>query len=65
LARGMKTWKEMDIILHYYFSERRKCLESFKMWSWRRMGKIKWSYKITSELVPEGIGEKRALVNKF
>ena len=35
------------------------------MWSWRRMGKIKWSYKITSELVPEGIGEKRALVNKF
>jgi hypothetical protein len=34
-----------------------KYLESFKMWCWRRMGKIKWSEKVNNEEVLEHIGE--------
>ena len=40
----------------------REYLESFETWCWRRMEKIKWSEKVTNELL-EGIGEKRAPLN--
>ena len=43
---------------------KRKYLESFEMWRWRRMEKTKQSVKITNEVL-EGIGEKRALLNKI
>ena len=38
-----------------------KYLESFEMWCWRRMEKIKWSEKVTNEQVLDLIGEKRTL----
>ena len=37
----------------------RKYLESFEMWCWRRMEKIKWSEKVTNEPVLGRIGERR------
>ena len=37
----------------------RKYLESFEMWCWRRMEKIKWSEKVTNEQVLHRIGENR------
>ena len=37
----------------------RKFLESFEMWCWRRMEKIKWSEKVINEQVLERIGENR------
>ena len=40
-------------------------LESFEMWSWRRMEKIKWSDKVTNEQVLDRIGEKRTLLNNI
>ena len=33
----------------------RKYLESFEMWCWRRMEKIKWSEKVTNEEALERI----------
>ena len=36
--------------------------ESFEMWCWRRMEKVKWSEKETNEEVLEHIGEKRTLI---
>jgi hypothetical protein len=39
---------------------KRKYLESFEMWCWKRMEKIKWSEKVTNEQVLKRIGEKRA-----
>ena len=43
----------------------RKYLESFEMWCWRRMEKIKWSEKVTNEQVLDRIGEKRTLLNNI
>ena len=46
----------------------RKYLESFEMWCWRRMDKIKWSEKVTNvtnEQVLECIGEKRTLLSRI
>ena len=37
----------------------RKYLESFEMWWWRRMERIKWSEKVTNEQVLHRIGEKK------
>ena len=34
-------------------------LESFEMWCWRRMEKIKWSEKVINEQILERIGEKK------
>ena len=42
-----------------------KYLESFEMWYWRRMEKIKWSEKVTNEQVLEPIVEKRTLINNI
>ena len=42
-----------------------KYLESFEMWCWRRMEKIKWSEKVTNEQVLDRIGEKRTLLNNI
>ena len=42
-----------------------KCLESFDMWCWRRMVKIKWSEKVTNEQVLDHIGEKRSFSNNI
>jgi hypothetical protein len=33
------------------------------MWCWRRMEKIKWSEKVTNEVI-ERIGEKRKILKK-
>ena len=41
----------------------RKYLESFEMWCWRGMEKIKWSERVTNEQVLDRIGEKRTLLN--
>ena len=43
----------------------RKYLESFDMWCWRRMEKIKWSEKVTNEQVLDRKGEKRTLLNNI
>ena len=41
-----------------------KYLESFEMWCWRRMEKIKWAEKLINQ-VRERIGEKRSLLNNI
>jgi hypothetical protein len=43
----------------------RKYLESFEMWCWRRMEKIKWPEKVTNEQVLERLGEKKTLLNNI
>jgi hypothetical protein len=43
----------------------RKYLESFKIWYWKAMEKIKWSEKVTSEKVLVDIKEKRTLLNNI
>ena len=40
-------------------------LESFEIWCWRRMEKIKWSEKAINEQVLARIGEKRTLLNNI
>ena len=37
--------------------------DSFEIWCWRRMDKVKWSEKLTNEVL-EHIREKRTLLNK-
>lgn len=39
-----------------------KYLESFEMWLWRRMEKIKWSDKIRNEEVLRRVGEERSIL---
>ena len=39
--------------------------ESFEMWCWWRMEKIKWPEKVTNEQVLKHIGEKRTLLNNI
>jgi hypothetical protein len=39
--------------------------ESFEMWCWRRMEKIKWPEKVTYEKVLDRIGEKWTLLNNI
>ena len=43
----------------------RKNLESFEMWCWMRIEKIKWSEKVTNEQVLDRIGEKRTLLKNI
>ena len=43
----------------------RKYLESFEMWCWRRMEKIKWSDKVTNKQVLDRIGENRTFLNNI
>jgi len=54
---GSETWALRKL--------ERKYLESFEMWCWRRMEKIKWSEKITNEQVLDRIGEKRTPINNI
>jgi hypothetical protein len=54
---GSETWTLRKLEQRY--------LESFEMWCWRRVEKIKWSEKVTNELVLERIGEKRTLLNNI
>ena len=42
-----------------------KYVESFDMWCWRRMEKIKLPEKVTNEQVIKYIGEKRTLENNI
>ena len=42
-----------------------KYVESFEMWRWRRMKKIKWSGKVSTGEVLERIEEKRRLLNNI
>ena len=53
---GSETWTPRKL--------ERKYLESFEMWCWRRMGKIKWPEKVTNGVL-ERIGEKRTLLNNI
>ena len=43
----------------------RTYLDSFEMWYWRKMEKIKWSEKVSNEQVVQRIGEKRTLLNNI
>ena len=43
----------------------RKYWESFEIWCWRRMEKIRRPEKVTIEKVLERIGEKRTLLNNI
>ena len=52
---GSESWTLRELKRNY--------LESFKMWCFRRIQKIKWSEKITIEQVLEVLGEKRTLRN--
>ena len=54
---GSVTWTLRKLELKY--------LESFEMWCWKRMEKIKWSEKVTNEQVLDRIGEKRTLLNNI
>ena len=42
-----------------------KYLESFEVWCWRRIERIKWSEKVTNEQVLDLIGEKRTLISNI
>ena len=52
---GSETWTLRKL--------ERKYLESFEIWHWRRMEKIKWSEKVINKLVLDRIGEKRRIRN--
>jgi hypothetical protein len=54
---GSETWKLRKL--------ERKYFESFEMWFWRRMEKIKWPEEVTNEQVLDRIGEKRTLLNNI
>ena len=41
----------------------RKYLESFKIWCWKKMEKIKWTEKVTNEQVLKRIGQNKILLN--
>jgi hypothetical protein len=43
----------------------RKHLESFKMWCWIRIKKIKWQENVTNEDVLESIEEKKTILNNI
>ena len=54
---GSETWTLRKLEQLYF--------ESFEMWCWRRMEKIKWSDKVTNNQVLECIEEKRILLNNI
>jgi len=54
---GSETWTLRKLEWKY--------LESFEMWCWRRMEKIKWSERVTNEQVLDRIGEKRTLLKNI
>ena len=43
---------------------KRKYLQSSEIWCWRRIDKIKWSEKVTNEVL-EHIGEEKRLLNNI
>jgi hypothetical protein len=43
----------------------RKDLESFEMWCWRIMEKMKWSEKVTNDEVLECVEEERTHINNI
>ena len=57
LLYGSETWtlRKVDI----------RKLEALEMWLWRRMEKIKWSDKITNDVVLERVGVERQLMNQL
>ena len=54
---GSETWTLRKLEL--------KHLESFEIWCWRRIEKIKWPEKVTNQAIVECIGEKRTLLNNI
>ena len=54
---GAETWTMSKEI------ERR--LQSFEMWCWRRLLKVKWTEKKTKERVLDEIGEERKLLSSI
>ncbi|WP_410967417.1 hypothetical protein, partial [Salmonella sp. SAL04191] len=54
---GAETWTLRKRDIQY--------LESFEMWTWRKMQKIKWTEKIRNEDVLQRIGESRKLIGKI
>ncbi|MGX9339109.1 hypothetical protein, partial [Pantoea dispersa] len=41
----------------------KKYLESFEMWCWRRIEKVKWTDRMTNDEVLRRVGEKKAILN--
>ena len=54
---GSETWTLRKLERNY--------LESFEMWCWRRMEKIKMARESNNEQVIDHIGEKRTLLNNI
>ena len=54
---GSETWIQRKLKRNY--------LESFEMWCWRRIERIKLSEKVTKEQILERIGEKRGLLSNI
>ena len=53
---GPETWTLRTLEWKYF--------ESFEMWCWRRMENIKWSEKVSNEVLV-GIEEKRTRLNNI
>jgi hypothetical protein len=53
---GSETWTLSKLERNY--------LETFGMWCWRRIEKIKWPEEVTNEVL-ERIGENRTLLNNI
>jgi hypothetical protein len=53
---GAETWtlRKVD----------QKSLESFEMWSWRRMEKISWTDRVRNEEVLQRVKEKRNTIKR-
>ena len=52
---GSETWTLRKLELKYF--------ESFEIWCWKKIEKIKWSEKVKMEQVFEHIENKRTLIN--
>jgi hypothetical protein len=54
---GAETWTLRAVDL--------KHLESFEMWSWRRMEKISWTDHVRNEYVLLGVKEQRIILHEI
>ena len=54
---GSETWTLRKL--------EKKYLESFEMWCWRKMEKIKWTEKVSDEEVLKRVSEERMILNNI
>jgi hypothetical protein len=45
--------------------DKESVVNAFKTWCWRRMLKVKWTYRITNDKVHQGVKEERLLLKMF